>query len=238
MYNDKKILGIIPARGGSKGILDKNITQICGKPLIAYSIEEALKSKYIDKVIVSTDSEKIKQVSLKNGAEVPFIRPNELSNDTAKTIDVVIHSLDFFKNNKEEYDYVVLLQPTSPLRKCEDIDNAIEKIMHLGGESLVSVCEVDQNPILMRTIEDNKFHEIIKFEGDNLRRQELSTYYIFNGAIYINTVEMLYNEKCFFNNDTIPFIMEKNKSIDIDEPLDIIIVESIMKREQRIKKKE
>lgn len=121
MYKNKKILAIITARGGSKGIPYKNIMNINGKPLIAYSIEVAKQSKYIDYILVSTDNNKIKEVSLQYGASVPFLRPEEISNDTAKSIDVVIHAINCLKESGEEFDYVLLLQPTSPLRTCKDI---------------------------------------------------------------------------------------------------------------------
>lgn len=150
MYKDKKTLAIIPARGGSKGIPYKNIMNINGKPLIAYSIEAAKQSKYIDYILVSTDDDKIKEVSLQYGASVPFLRPEEISNDTAKSIDVVIHGINYLKESGEEFDYVVLLQPTSPLRTSQDIDEAIEILIKNEKESLVSVCEVEENPVLMR----------------------------------------------------------------------------------------
>lgn len=229
MIKDKKILAIIPARGGSKGILNKNIIDLCGKPLIAYSIEEALKTKYIDKVFVSTDSEKIKDISLNWGADVPFMRSDELSSDSAKSIDVVLHCLEYFNNVDEYYDYVILLQPTSPLRNCKDIDDALEMIINKNGSSLVSVCPVEQNPVLMRTIENDRMNEIVNCQKDNLRRQELPEFYIFNGAIYINSVQMLYNEKAFVNENTIPYVMDKNKSIDIDEPKDIVLAEFFLR---------
>jgi CMP-N,N'-diacetyllegionaminic acid synthase len=229
MIKDKKILAIIPARGGSKGISNKNIIDLCGKPLIAYSIEEALKTKYIDKVIVSTDSEKIKDISLKWGADVPFMRSNELSSDSAKSIDVVLHCLEYFNNVDEYYDYVILLQPTSPLRNCKDIDDSLEMIINKKGSSLVSICPVEQNPVLMRTIANDRMNEIVNCQKDNLRRQELPEFYIFNGAIYINLVEMLYDEKVFVNSDTIPYVMDKNKSIDIDEPKDIVLAEFFLR---------
>lgn len=229
MIKDKKILAVIPARGGSKGIPNKNIVDLCGKPLIAYSIEEALKTKYIDKVIVSTDSEKIKDISLKWGADLPFMRSNELSSDSAKSIDVVLNCLEYFNNVDEYYDYVILLQPTSPLRNCKDIDDALEMIINKNGSSLVSVCPVEQNPVLMRTIENDRMNEIVNCQNDNLRRQELPEFYIFNGAIYINSVDMLYNEKAFVNENTIPYVMDKNKSIDIDEPKDIVLAEFFLR---------
>ncbi|MCY6958632.1 acylneuraminate cytidylyltransferase family protein [Clostridium brassicae] len=229
MYNDKKILAIIPARGGSKGIPHKNIMDICGKPLIAYSIEAAKKSKYIDYTLVSTDDIEIKEVGLKHGAEVPFLRPESISNDVAKSIDVVIHAIDFLKDEEKEFDYVLLLQPTSPLRTYEDVDNAIETLMSNGEESLVSLCEVDENPVIMRTIENNKLKPIMEFKGDNLRRQELPKVYIFNGALYLNKVSMILNDKCFVNEKTIPYIMDRKKSVDIDNIIDAKLVALILK---------
>lgn len=225
MYKNKRILSIIPARGGSKGIPHKNIMELCGKPLIAYSIEAAKKSKYIDKVLVSTDDQKIKEVSVSFGAEVPFLRPEEISNDSAKSIDVVLHAVNFLKNAGESFDYVILLQPTSPLRSSQDIDEAIEKLVGSERESLVSVCEASENPVLMRKIEEDRLKEIFQYEGENLRRQELPSFYIFNGAIYIDTVEMLFKEKRFVDEDTIPYVMEKGKSIDIDTYFDARIAE-------------
>ncbi|KGM97335.1 acylneuraminate cytidylyltransferase family protein [Clostridium botulinum] len=229
MYKDKKILAIIPARGGSKGIHHKNIMKICNKPLIAYSIEAANESKYIDYTLVSTDDEAIKNVSLEYGAEVPFLRPKEISDDKAKSIDVVLHAIDYLKKYNKEFDYAVLLQPTSPLRTIEDIDKGIENIINSNNDSLISICECDENPVLMRTIENNKLNTIFEFKGDNLRRQELPKFYIFNGALYINKVDMLVNEKAFVNEDTMPFIMDRYKSIDIDNMLDAKIVELILK---------
>lgn len=229
MYKDKKILAIIPARGGSKGIPYKNIMNINGKPLIAYSIEGAKQSKYVDYILVSTDDNKIKEVSLQYGANVPFLRPEEISNDTAKSIDVVIHGINYLKESGEEFDYVVLLQPTSPLRTCKDIDEAIEILIKSEEESLVSVCEVDENPVLMRIIKDNSLQEIMNFDGDNLRRQDLPTVYIFNGALYINKVSMLLKDKAFVNKKTLPYIMEKEKSIDIDNKIDAKLAELILK---------
>ena len=161
MYKNKKIIAIIPARGGSKGIPNKNIIDLCGRPLIQYSIDSAKGSKYIDKVIVSTDSEKIAEVSRKSGADVPFLRPVGISNDVAKSSDVVIHGIDFLKENYgDEYDYVILLQPTSPLRTAKHIDKAIELCINSDSSSLVSVKELNENPIIMRTIDNNKLNEV------------------------------------------------------------------------------
>lgn len=228
MYREKSFLAIIPARGGSKGIPHKNIMDICGKPLIAYSIDAAKESKYIDYILVSTDDNEIKNVSANYGASVPFLRPEELSNDEAKSIDVVVHSVNFLKSVGKEFDYVILLQPTSPLRTYEDIDAAIELIVEKKESSLISICKVEENPIIMRTIEEDKLKPILEFKGNNLRRQDLPTYYIFNGALYINTTEMILNEKAFVNESTIPFVMDKYKSVDIDTMLDAKVVEYIL----------
>lgn len=229
MYKNKKILAIIPARGGSKGIPHKNIMKICKKPLIAYSIEAAKESKYIDYILVSTDDTCIKEVSLSYGAKVPFLRPDEISTDRAKSIDVVLHGIDYLKEHNENFDYVILIQPTSPLRTSDDIDTAIESVIEANKDSLISVCECSENPILMRTIEKEKLKPVLEFNGDNLRRQELPTFYVFNGAIYINKVDMLQNKKQFVDENTMPFIMDSKKSIDIDNMIDAKIAEMILK---------
>ncbi|GAB6149065.1 MULTISPECIES: acylneuraminate cytidylyltransferase family protein [Clostridium] len=229
MYKNKKILAIIPARGGSKGIPHKNIMKIGEKPLIAYSIEAAKESKYIDYILVSTDDTCIKEVSLRYGAKVPFLRPDEISTDRAKSIDVVLHGIDYLKEHNENFHYVILLQPTSPLRTSDDIDTAIESVIEANKDSLISVCECSENPILMRTIEKEKLKPVLEFNGDNLRRQELPTFYVFNGAIYINKVDMLQNKKEFVDENTMPFIMDIKKSIDIDNMIDAKIAEMILK---------
>ena len=234
MYKNKRLLAIIPARGGSKGILNKNIMDICDKPLIAYTIEAGKKSKYIDEVMVSTDSDAIKDVAKSCGAEVPFLRPEVLSNDSSKSIDLVLHAIDFYKSNNISYDYVVLLQPTSPLRTFVQIDEAIEKLLETNISSLVSVREADENPVIMRSIQSDKLKEVISFDGPNLRRQDLPTFYIFNGAIYITSNDMLIHKKKFIDEDTMPYIMSKESSVDIDTILDAKLVELIIKENMHV----
>jgi CMP-N,N'-diacetyllegionaminic acid synthase len=234
MYKNKKFLAIIPARGGSKGIPNKNIMDICGKPLIAYTIEAGKKSKYIDEIMVSTDSVTIKEVAVQYGAKIPFLRPELLSDDSAKSIDLVLHAIDFYMSNNTYFDYVILLQPTSPLRTFAQIDEAIEKLMDSNGNSLVSVREADENPVLMRSIAGEKLKEVISFQGQNLRRQDLPTFYIFNGALYINSIDMLVNKKSFIDEDTIPYVMSKESSVDIDTKLDAKLVEFIIKENMHV----
>lgn len=234
MIKDKKVLAVIPARGGSKGIKDKNIVKICGKELINYTIDECKESRYIDKFIVSTDSPKIKEVAERRGAEVPFLRPDYISGDSAKSIDVVLHVIDYMEDNGGEYDFCILLQPTSPLRNAEDIDRALEVFLECSQESLVSVTPVEKSPVIMRSIEGGKMQKVVDFQGNNLRRQELPKYYVFNGAIYINSVEMLRSKRVFVDDDTVPFVMDQEKSIDIDSPKDILIAEYYIKKDGNV----
>ena len=189
MIDNKKVLAIIPARGGSKGIPKKNIKAVSGKPMINYTIEAAKGCQYIDKVIVSTDDEEIAEVSMKAGAIVPFLRPDELATDEAKTIDVVMHAIEFYERKAERYDIIVLLQPTSPLRNSEDIQKALEYYIRKGEKSLVSVSEVTENPVLMRQFGENTELTKLVDEDSTVRRQYMKKYYKVNGAIYINSMK-------------------------------------------------
>ena len=229
MYETKRILALIPARGGSKGIHHKNIALLAGKPLIQYTIDAARQSKYIDYVFVSTDDAEIADVSKKFGAKVPFLRPEELASDTAKTIDAVLHAIETLRKAGETFDNLVLLQPTSPLRTAEDIDGAVETFYQNNRRSVVSVSEVIDHPILIRTIEQTPEGERLKplLEGSStVRRQDMPPYYRVNGSIYINPIEEI-NSTTSFNDNPIPFVMSPSHSIDIDEPLDLKIAEWI-----------
>ena len=223
-----KVLAIIPARAGSKGIKDKNIIDLSGKPLIAHSIEAGLKSKYINKVVVSTDGEKIAKIAKDYGAEVPFLRPKNLATDTAKTIDCVIHCIEELKKNGEEYDYVVLLQPTQPLRQPWHIDEAFELIVKRNEDSLVSISKVKDHPVLMRTIDKNGY-AINLLEGSSTkRRQEFPDFYKVNGAIYINKINDNLNNDTSLNDNKLVYIMDEKYDVDIDEMLDLQIARLII----------
>ena len=226
MLEGKKVLALIPARGGSKGIPNKNIYEIKEKPLIAYTIECAKNSQYIDDVVVSTDSEVIARVAKEYGASVPFMRPEELASDTAKTIDGVLHALQCLV--KEQYEILVLLQPTSPLRTTEDVDLALEKFASENFKSLVAVSEVNDSPILMRKIYPDGKMEKLLCENSTVRRQDMPMIYRVNGSIYINLVSEI-NEDTSFNDNSIPYVMEKNHSVDIDEYSDIVLAEWLLK---------
>lgn len=228
MFNNQKILALIPARGGSKGIKDKNIISLVGKPLIAYSIEAAKHSKYIDDIVVTTDSEKIAEISKQYGASIPFMRPIELAADTSKTIDAVLHAIKTLKTMGKEYDILVLLQPTQPLRTNKDIDKAIEVYYKNKENGLVSVSPVDDSPLLIRSItQDGKLINLL-VQNSTCRRQDMPIYYKVNGCIYINKIDEI-NENTSFNDNKIPFIMMKEHSIDIDELSDLCMAEYYLK---------
>lgn len=223
MINNMRILAIVPARGGSKGIKDKNIKEIEGRPLIEYTIEAAKRCEYIDEIVVSTDSEKIAKAAKKAGAKVPFLRPDELASDTARTIDVVLFTIEQLKLIGQEYDIVVLLQPTSPLRDEDDICGAIEKYVSCNMKSLVSVSEVSESPILMRQIVDETHMEKLLNINSTIRRQDMAKYYMVNGSIYINKIEEL-NSDTSLNDNVIPYVMDRSHSVDIDDYVDIEVM--------------
>lgn len=224
MFAKQKILALIPARGGSKGIKDKNIIPLGGKPLIAYSIEAAKRSKYIDSIVVTTDSEKIAEIAKSYGAKVPFIRPAELAADTSKTIDAVLHAIKTLKSLGKEYSTLLLLQPTQPLRTTDDIDKAIEVYYQKGEKGLVSISPVDDSPLLIRSIgADGKLVKLLS-QNSTCRRQDMPNYYKVNGCIYINKIDEL-DKNTSFNDNKVPFIMTKEHSVDIDELSDLWMAE-------------
>jgi CMP-N,N'-diacetyllegionaminic acid synthase len=226
MYDNKTFLAIIPARGGSKRLPRKNILDLAGKPLIAWSIEAGLDSQYIDKVVVSSDDNEILEISEKFGAHI-IKRPEELSSDIATTFDAIKHTIDNF----EKYDYVVLLQPTSPLRNEKDIDKAIEMIEEKNANAVVSVSEMDHSPFWTNTLpEDGNMNNFLKDEVLNKRSQDLEKYYRLNGAIYICKIDSLLEEQSFFLKDNIfAYVMDRKSSIDIDEEIDFKIAEVLKK---------
>lgn len=229
MYKSKKILAIIPARGGSKGILKKNIIDLLGKPLLYYSVKSAKESKYIDKVIISTDDSEIVEVGKKLGAEVPFLRPKEISGDKSKSIDAFVHAIKELEKNGERYDYIILLQNTSPLRQSWHIDEAIEKLIDTKERSLVSVSEVTEHPSIMRILnEKDETKNLLDMNGD-MRRQDFPPIYIVNGAIYIQKNDEYLNLNTNLNGGKLAYIMAREYSVDIDEYLDLDIATHYLK---------
>ena len=228
MYKNKTFLAIIPARGGSKRLPRKNILDLAGKPLIAWSIEAGLKSNYIDKVIVRSDDDEILNISKLYGATT-IKRPLQLATDTSTTFDAIEHTI----HSVEQYDYVVLLQPTSPLRDAKHIDEAIELLEKKSAHAVISVCEVAHSPLWSNTLQkDGDMSYFLKDELRNKRSQDLQKYYRLNGAIYICKTNKLLEEKSFFLRENIfAYFMDKKISIDIDEDIDFklanIIISSI-----------
>ncbi len=229
MYKNLKILALIPARGGSKGIKNKNIIDLNGHPLIYYTIQAGLNSRYIDDVVVSTDSDTIASVAKECGASVPFMRPAALASDHAKTIDSVLHAIDTLKAQGTEYDLFILLQPTSPMRDYTDIDAAIEQMINSQSPSLVSISPVTDSPVLIRTIDDhNKLSNLLNMSS-TVRRQDMLPYYVVNGSIYINYVKDL-SERTSLNDNSYGYIMSTEHSIDIDEMQDLEYARIMMKK--------
>jgi len=227
MYKDKTFLAIIPARGGSKRLPRKNVLDLNGKPLIAWSIEAGLKSKYIDKVVVSSDDEEILIISKQYGADI-IKRPDELANDTASTFDTLKHTIEKLSN----YDYIILLQATSPLRNESHIDEAIELLIYKSADAIVSVCEMDHSPLWSNTLDESlSMNRFLRDEVLNKRSQDLEIYYRLNGAIYISEKNKFLEEKSFMLKEKIfAYKMNKKNSIDIDEKIDFQIAEMLINK--------
>ncbi|MBN2421616.1 acylneuraminate cytidylyltransferase family protein [Candidatus Woesearchaeota archaeon] len=229
MYGKRKIISIIPARGGSKRIKKKNIRLLKGRPLIAYSIEQSLNSKYIDRTIVSTEDPEIKASALLYKAEI-IDRPKELAEDTSKSIDVLKHVLNYLNAN-EKYipDIVVLLQPTSPLRKAEHIDSAIKIFADNNADTLFSVTKRHLGPQWILKKEKNQVRFLFENDFNVLRTQDEEETYEINGAIYIYTSDVIFKSGNYgYGKRVFPFPMDKISSIDIDEPIDWKIAEKLM----------
>lgn len=224
------MLAIIPARGGSKGVPQKNIKLLGNKPLIAYTIEAAKESDIFEKIIVSTDSQEIANIARKYGAEVPFLRPSEISGDEVSSDDVVIHALNFLKENGKEYDEVCKLQPTSPLRTAQHIKEAYKLLKKNNYNYVVSVCECEHSPLWAGTLGENGCMDtFIEERYKRSCRQQMHTYYRLNGAIYMGRTEVYLKDRSFIGRGCYAYVMTQEESIDIDSMLDFQIAEVIMK---------
>ena len=224
-----KNIAVIPARSGSKGLKDKNIKDLCGKPMIAYSIEAALDSGKFDVVHVSTDSEKYAEIAKEYGADVPFLRTPELATDTATSADAIIYSINRYREMGSDFDTIMILQPTSPLRTKDDIIKAYEIYKEKDAESVVSVCEVDHPPLWSNTLSDSGSMESFSVITAGSRRQDLKQYYRLNGSIYLTTIEKYLSKESLYNNRCFAYVMPKDKSVDIDDAFDFLMAESIMR---------
>lgn len=231
MIGGKSVLAIIPARGGSKGLPGKNIRPMCGKPLIGWSIFQGLESQYIDEVLVTTDSQEILDIAKQFGANAPFIRPKPLADDDATSIDVLLHAVDYLTKAGRVYDYLVLLEPTSPLRDVSDIDGAIELLINNElAESVVGVTKVEgAHPSFLFTIQNELLRPMLGMEPNGLRRQDLKDdYYYLEGSIYVSSVTALIERRGFYHADAFPWVVDRYKAIEIDELCDFIAAEALM----------
>ena len=229
MIKKKTFLCVIAARGGSKGIPDKNIIELNNNPLIYYVIKAAKESDIFDRIIVSTDSEKIAIVSKECGAEVPFLRPDYLASDDSIVEDTIVHALKFIENEDKKYDYVCLLQPTSPLLEGHDIKKVKDILLKKKAEIIVSVGE---NPINIEwTISLSDDLSLNKLSGKacSTNRQNFEKTYFLNGAIYMGEWDIFYNKKDYYSQKSYAYIMPYEKSIDIDSEFDLKLVNFLMK---------
>lgn len=224
------MLAIIPARGGSKGVPFKNIKNLGSHPLIHYTINAAKESKFITRIIVSTDDQNIADIALREGAEVPFLRPQELASDKAKAIDNYLYTIEKINEiEKTNINEFIVLQPTSPFRDSSDIDNAIEIFRKEKSDSVISIVETDHPPFWYKKIDKDGILKDI-FKGENsLNRQEYFNTYVPNGAIYILNYNTLRKNLSYYTENTYPYVMTKEKSIDIDTFLDFDFAEFMLK---------
>ncbi|MDF2868544.1 MAG: neuA [Anaerocolumna sp.] len=226
-----KHLAIIPARSGSKGVKDKNIKLLDGKPLMAYTIEAALLSGIYDEVHVSTDSLEYAEIAKNYGGKVPFLRSPVLSGDNSSTWDAIIEVIQKYESINMDFDLITLLQPTSPLRTCEDIKKAYDIFIMKNANSVVSICEVDHSPLWCNTLpQDLSMDNFIKKELLEKGRQKLDTYYRINGAIYMFSKEYFMKHKNIYHQNCYGYIMDKYHSVDIDDEMDFLIASTIVNK--------
>ena len=233
MYKNKRILAIVPARGGSKGLPGKNNKMLNGKPLIAWSIEQAKESNLIDEIFVTTDCIEIAKTAKNYGIDVPFLRPEKLANDTSSSVDVAAHVLSNFENEDIFFDYIILLEPTSPLRKKDDIDSAIHlAINNETADGVISLGEVHmEHPMIVKKVNDSgKISSYIKNVDKIDQRQQTDKAYFPYGVVYLIKTEVFKKEKSFYTDNIIPFFIERWQNYEIDDIIDFNIIELLIKK--------
>ncbi len=236
MIGGKSVIAIIPARAGSKGLPGKNVRMLCGKPLVAWSIDAARASAYLDEVVVSTDGDEIAAVAAAFGAPVPFRRPAELATDTAGTLPVVEHALEHYRARGRQFDAVVLLEPTSPLREPGDIDRMLERLLE-GWErfdAIVSLGEVREHPSIMKRLRDAEIEPYCAELRQTTRRQDNPPAYFPYGVAYIVKTAALLDEKTFYTRRCTYYLLKPFQNYEIDGLHDFLCVEAIMKHEWKL----
>ncbi|MDA0911224.1 MAG: acylneuraminate cytidylyltransferase family protein [Proteobacteria bacterium] len=234
MIHGKSVLGIIPARGGSKGLPGKNILPMCGKPLIGWTINTAKKSRYLDSILVTTDDKKIANIAKSFGAYVPFIRPAEFATDQSSTYDVIRHAVSYFKDVEcKEFDYIVLLEPTSPLREDDDIDKMLELIVARENEydSIISVGEVTEHPSIMKRLVADGIEPFCPSLSQTTRRQDNTAAYFPFAVAYIAKTSSLLEENTFYTRRCMHFLIKRYQNYEIDDIYQFLCAESVMKYE-------
>jgi CMP-N,N'-diacetyllegionaminic acid synthase len=218
MIDGKSVLAIIPARGGSKGIPRKNLAILSGKPLIAWTIEEAMKSRHIDRLILSSDDTEIMAAGRQWGCDVPFQRPPELALDDTPGIEPILHAIEALP---EKYDYVTVLQPTSPLRRVEDIDGCIQRCVNRNAPACVTVAPAAKSPYWMYLVDEKDYLTPVMREEHGAIRQNLPAVYVLNGAVYVAATAWLKDRQNFVSAETVAYIMPAERSQDIDTDIDL-----------------
>ena len=227
MVNNKTVLAITLARGNSKRILNKNIVPINGKPLICYTIKEVLKSKYIDRYVISTDDDGIKKTVKLYRVEI-IDRPPELASATTKSSDALLHAVKLID---EKIDYVVEIMATNPLKTHIDIDGCVEKLYNTGADSVASVVRIwDHHPSRVKYIKDDRLCDFYPEEIESRRQDLVPPAYVRNGSIYAMTYEFLMRAKSRYDKNTRPYVMPEERSINIDEPVDLYVAEAMMSK--------
>ena len=226
-----RTVGLITARGGSKGIPRKNVRMLAGKPLIAWTIEAARAASRVDRLSVSTDSLEIADVAIQYGAEVPFMRPPELALDNSSHLDVALHALQWIENNQDEQiDYLVTLQPTSPLRIASDIEGAMELASKSDTDAVIGVCEAESHPYLMHQLASNGvLTPFVASDIKYLRRQDLPLAYRINGAVYVHDAQRLKASRVWFPSNVVGYVMPNERSLDVDTEWDLKLVDFLLR---------
>lgn len=234
MIDGKRVIATVPARGGSKGLPGKNIRPLCGKPLIAWTIEKALKSRLIDTLVVSTDSEEIASVARAAGAWVPFLRPPKLADDRTPTISVVEHTLAWCETQQDlVFDYHVLLEPTSPLREENDIDAMLGRLDAMADrfDGIVSVGEVSEHPSIMKRLVGDRIEAYCPDLALTTRRQDNPPAYFPYGVAYITKVATLLTERSFYPSRCTHYELQRYQNYEIDDLCDFLAVEAVMRHQ-------
>jgi len=229
MFDGSQVVCVIPARGGSRGLPGKNIKDLLGKPLIVHSIEQGKRSKYVDRVIVSTEDNRIAAIARAHGAELPFIRPLDLATDTSSTLDVLLHALEWMKT-QEKYspEILVLLHATAPLRTVDDIDHCIALLFEKNVDVVFSVCEANRNPYFNMVEVDRRGRVRLVKKSVAVTRQSSPKVYDMNASIYVWRVAALLKEKKVVLGKSAIFVMPKERSVDIDDLMDFDVAKLMM----------